>query len=176
MAGEADPTWWTCSSALGSPAMNDEARSTALSLSAAQPVERTDHGRRQETEQQPRRQDRLLVDRPHPAIAISPTTQEMTSSPGRAPARSTVPDRIAMPGGEQGADRQHQGRHHPALDPLDLHREPPGSLERGEDGLGGDRGAGRAATLVLAVDEDRRASPLTSSFDIWSVALTTHWW
>ena len=32
-----------------------------------------------------------------PAIAISPTTQEMTSSPGRAPDRSTVPDRIASP-------------------------------------------------------------------------------
>src|SRR5262245_40880686 len=65
IAGDAEPTWCTCSSALGSPAMNDDrsARwSTGWSLSAGEPVVRTDHRRGQQAEQQPRREHRPDVD------------------------------------------------------------------------------------------------------------------
>src|SRR5215212_7641644 len=36
--GDADPTWWTCSSALGSPAMNDDRSAGWSTRGVCQPV------------------------------------------------------------------------------------------------------------------------------------------
>src|SRR3954469_25375391 len=58
--GDAEPTWWTCSSALGRPAMKVD-RSVMSSPSQHQV---TDDHRRQDAEEEQRRQDRLLVDHP----------------------------------------------------------------------------------------------------------------
>src|SRR3954468_12491616 len=58
--GDAEPTWWTCSSALGRRAMKSD-RLIRRSLSAELVEPETD-GRRQQAEQQPRGEQRLLVD------------------------------------------------------------------------------------------------------------------
>src|SRR4249919_3224985 len=84
MAGDAEPTWWTCSSTLGRPAMKAErgATLTPLSLSGPERVERTDHDRGQQTEQQPGRQDPLEVDRPHPGHRHQPDHAGDEQEPG----------------------------------------------------------------------------------------------
>src|SRR3954447_2414793 len=115
--GDAEPTWWTCSSALGSPAMNVD-RSVMPSPSQHQ-VAADRSG--QDSQEQQGRQHRLLGDHPgarHSQDSDHPGDDEQ---PGLGPGTICLSGEQREPDCEDHRGRQHQGGHHPLLDPLDLH-------------------------------------------------------
>ena len=81
MRGEAEPTWWTCSSALGSPAMNVGVRS--LSLISAHACASCDDGAVARCARGARRRRRS---RPQPAAATTQTERRPAATKPAVPA------------------------------------------------------------------------------------------